>query len=237
MRIAVPLSPLDQLDPLDPSENSENVVPVHVPRNPLVFSSSKTTPQLARIQHVNANSPRASTIHSFPCLERTPLSEIDNSVDIRSSPDKSQLEFRKREQQHASVSVPVPDPFPPTLNEYHAEEQSTPKLITGIHPGSTKKHARHSEQQQQKIEALEREVASLKDFVVELDSSKRTIERLLEEEKEARATMAREFALREGALHGRIKTLKGMLKMVSLEKERLVSFSSIENELNGALKQ
>ena len=86
----------------------------------------------------------------------------------------------------------------------------------------------------QKIEALEREVADLKDFVVELNSSKRTMERLLEEEKEAHATLAREFALREGALQNRIMTLKGMLKMVSLEKERLISFGVMESAVKDA---
>ena len=77
-------------------------------------------------------------------------------------------------------------------------------------------------------------MADLKDFVVELDGSKRTMERLLEEEKEAHITSAREFALREGALRNRIATLSAMLKMVSLEKERLISFGAIESALKDA---
>ncbi len=228
MRIAVPLSPLDQLnplDPLDPVGNSENIVPAggnSTLDSTLVFRSAKSTH--ARIREVNASSPRASTIYSFPCLERTPLSDIDNSAGFstRSSPATSQLEFRKREQQ---VSLPVPAPSP--AGQAEASEQSTPTLITG--PGSAPGTHRR-----QKIEALQREVADLKDFVVELDGSKRTMERLLEEEKEAHITSAREFALREGALRNRIATLSAMLKMVSLEKERLISFGAIESALKDA---
>ena len=227
MRIAVPLSPLDQpntLDPVDPAGNSENVVPVE--NSPLDFRSAKSTPQYARIREVNASSPRGSTIHSFPCLERTPLSDIDNlrGFSTRSSPAKSQLEFRKREQQ-VSLSVPAPSP----ASQIEAKEQSTPTLVTGPPPGSAPRTHRR-----QKIESLERELADLKDFVVERDSSKRTTERLLEEEKEAHATMAGEFALREGALRNRITTLSAMLKMVSLEKERLISFGVIENSVKDA---
>jgi hypothetical protein len=233
MRIAVPLSPLDPVEIGGKSgksgksgefDDSENVVPAQ--NSSLASRSVKSTAQDARIREVNASSPRSSTIHSFPCLERTPLSDIDNSAGFstRSSPAKSQLEFRKREQ-HVSLSVTAPSP----ASQSQDKEQATPTLVTGPPPGSAMRTHRR-----QKIEALEREVADLKDFVVELNSSKRTMERLLEEEKEAHATLAREFALREGALQNRIMTLKGMLKMVSLEKERLISFGVMESAVKDA---
>ena len=116
MRIAVPLSPLDPVEIGGKSgksgksgefDDSENVVPAQ--NSSLASRSVKSTAQHARIREVNASSPRSSTIHSFPCLERTPLSDIDNSAGFstRSSPAKSQLEFRKREQ-HVSLSVTAP---------------------------------------------------------------------------------------------------------------------------------
>lgn len=227
MRIEVPLSPLDVENDVEARQsNGKRLISLNC--------CSKSTP-LARIQAVNASTPHS--VQSF-CLERTPLSDIHNNNETHrfafsgSAHEKlgsGNDEFRLREQ---GLAIAQPE-----------SEQSTPTLVTGMTPGSAKKrHSRHSRLEHkdigvdngidnagEKIAALERELASLKDVVVELDGSKRAIERLLEEEREARVTMAREFALREGALYSRIETLKGMLKMVSLEKERLISFETVEN--------
>lgn len=209
MRIEVPLSPLD-------GENAE--IARQVGKS---LDETRIHPH-ARIQQVNASTPH-STIRSF-CLERTartPLSDLTDKnashlPGTKSGKQKlsSQDEFRLREQGSSAVTA-----------SREEEEQTTPTLVTGLTPGSAKKrHSRHAE----RIESLERELASLKDFVVELDGEKRETERLLEEEKEARMAMAKEFALREGAMQNRIRTLQGMLKMVSMEKERLISYGSSE---------
>jgi hypothetical protein len=222
MKIQIPVSPLDCENHPQPThgQRDENYTSNHLP------SATKNTPY-ARIQRINEkNSPH---IRSF-CLERTPLSDIDNLAGCLAPG----VGDRKASTGCSPTAAALPE-FQ-SSQEPLDPSQSTPTLVTGTskkkQPGSERKR-----EQQAKIEALQRELTQLKDFVVELDGDKRATERLLEEEKESNRAMAQEFALREGALQNRIGTLKAMLKMVSLEKDRLMSFQAIEQRGQRRMKQ
>ncbi len=91
-------------------------------------------------------------------------------------------------------------------------------------------------------DSLRRELSELKDFIVEMDSEKRRLEKMLMEEKGERIRLekqiaaieeksGRAFALKESAMQSRISSLQAMLQMVSLEKDRLVQYTMMENNL------
>lgn len=105
----------------------------------------------------------------------------------------------------------------------------------------------HSKEEESKVngseeESLRRELSDLKNFIVEMDSEKRRLEKLLMDEKGERLRLEKEnaaleqrlgeeFALKESAMQSRISSLQAMLQMVSLEKDRLVQFTMMENNL------
>ena len=90
-------------------------------------------------------------------------------------------------------------------------------------------------------DALRQELSELKDFIVEMDSEKRRLENLLIEERNRRIGLEREvalqkesvatYAMKEAAMQGRISSLKAMVRMVSLEKEKLTQFTMMESSL------
>jgi hypothetical protein len=216
MRIQVPLSPLD----------CENGNPQYQPEsNDLNRGSTKKQNPLLRVKQVNAQD-SSPHIRSY-CLERTPLSDIDNLPaelsDRETSPGSSPSQ--------GGLAVGLPDEVDMPEFRIREEESSTPTLITGSARKKNNKKASFVDvTQQAKIDALEAELAELKDFVVDMDRQRRSAERLLEEERESREIMKKEFTLKEGALQNRICTLRSMLKMVSLEKDRLISFQQLEEQ-------
>lgn len=98
-------------------------------------------------------------------------------------------------------------------------------------------------------DALKQELSDLKDFIVEMDVEKRKLEKMLADEKDARVRLEQElealrqarqavdvtaqetFAMKEAAMQTRISSLKAMLRMVSLEKEKLVQYTMLERNL------
>jgi len=87
------------------------------------------------------------------------------------------------------------------------------------------------------------ELEDVKNFVVQIDAEKRDVERLLEAEKTARRGVEEELdalkslqkqnkvSEKEIALQNRVKNLQAMLKMVSMEKDRLAQFSMVERSV------
>lgn len=90
-------------------------------------------------------------------------------------------------------------------------------------------------------DALRQELSELKDFIVEMDSEKRRLENMLIEERNRRIGLEKEvalqkesaerYAMKEAAVQSRISSLKAMVRMVSLEKEKLTQFTMMESSL------
>ena len=87
------------------------------------------------------------------------------------------------------------------------------------------------------------ELEDVKNLVAQIDAEKRDVERLLEAERKARRCLEEEVdalksakkenhvSEKEIALQNRVMNLQSMLKMVSMEKDRLAQFSMVERRI------
>lgn len=164
----------------------------------------------------------------------------------------------KKKPERATVDLLSFDQRNPAHDDvHHAKEVEYERVIRDLREqvGFLENELSHSREQQQAgarefaEEALRKELAELKDFIVDMDAEKRKVEKMLAEEKEERirlekevsklqstresmdATAANKFALREAAMQSRITSLKAMVSMVSMEKERLVNYTTMERSV------